>query len=259
MIKPPFGYPGSKIKQLKNILPHIPYLNRYVEVFGGTGSVLLNRDKSRFEIFNDKYSGITSFYKCLQDQGKLDQLVEKIMYTVHSREFWGWCKDTWEDQDDLVNRAFRWFYTTKYSFGQIGRNFGRSTGISNGDSGKIIRSCELFNEINLRLRNVLIENLNYKKCILDYASKQTVFYLDPPYLDTDNYAYNKHFTDDDHIELLRLIKNNPGYYVVSSYPNALYDKCTFWTNVIEWKTEVTLDQTSRKSAIERLYISDATS
>ncbi len=48
-LRAPFGYPGSKRSSLSQILPHIPYLKNYVEVFGGGGAVLLNRNKSTNE------------------------------------------------------------------------------------------------------------------------------------------------------------------------------------------------------------------
>ena len=54
----------------------------------------------------------------------------------------------------------------------------------------------------------------------------TLFYLDPPYLHetratTGNYQHE--MTEDDHRELLAAIKQCQGTFMLSGYPNPLYD------------------------------------
>lgn len=230
IIRAPFGYPGSKLKSLKEILPVLPYRGKYVEPFGGTGVVLFNRKPSDIECYNDRYSGVTSFYLCLQDAEKLAQLKELLAVTVHSREYWKWCKETWSSVDD-VDRAFRWFYMTKYSFAQMGRNFGRSTSGKNSQSGMLRDST--FSLVHNRLRNVLIENQSYEKIILDFDSPETVFYMDPPYMDTDSGCY-KH-NEIDHERLLKMVHACAGYVAISGYANDLYDGFE-WDDRFEWDT-----------------------
>ena len=44
-----------------------------------------------------------------------------------------------------------------------------------------------FDAISERLRNVCIENLGYDECIRRYDSEDTLFYSDPPYLNSEHY------------------------------------------------------------------------
>lgn len=236
LIKPPFGYPGGKIKSLNKILPFLPIRKSYVEVFGGTGVVLLNRMNSDNEVLNDIHSGITAFYKCLQDPIKVNKLRYYIENTVHSREFWEFCKNSWEKEDDDVRRAFYWFYMTKYSFSQMGRNFGRSTKGKNHDSGKLIRSMGLFSMVHFRLRQVLIEHQDCMKIIQDFDTPDTVFYLDPPYLDTSIGCYKHTMTETEHKHMLDLVFDSKGFFAVSGYSHPLYEKYP-WEKRYSWKTK----------------------
>lgn len=234
IIKAPFGYPGGKLRSINKILPHLPVRNKYIEVFGGTGVVLFNRPKSINECFNDRHSGITDFYKCIQDPKMMKELMEKIELSIHSRDFWEWCKETW-DSKDTVDRAFRWYYMTKYSFSQMGRNFGRTIGGKNRDSGKMVRALPMFNAIHFRIKRVTIENKDFRDIIREYDSEDAVFYLDPPYLDTGQ-CYKHLMTVADHEALLKLIFKSKGFFAVSGYSDPLYNDQN-WDESYSWKTK----------------------
>lgn len=233
ILKPPFGYQGGKFRMLKHILPHLPYTKIYVEPFGGGGAVLLSRKPSKLDVFNDRYSGVTCFYRCIQQKETYLALVERLTYIVHSREEFIWTRDTWRDCEDIVERAARWYYSIEFSFGCQGRNFARGTksGMSFGTQfgGGIAR----FPEIHDRFKNVLIENQSYQMLLSDYDSQETVFYLDPPYLDVYD-TYEKDLTRPEHVELLEKIHNLKGYVAISGYPNPLYDSYP-WDDKIVWE------------------------
>lgn len=228
-LRSPFGYPGNKFRSLDQILPRLPYYDNYVEVFGGTGSVLLNRKPSKFEVFNDRHSGIVAFYYCVQDSKLLDQLIEKVKLTVHAREFWLWCHNTWEKQEDVVDRAFRWYYTIRYSFAQKGDAFGR---LKKGGivAGRITSALPDFWTIHDRLKRVQIENMDWLRCLRDYDSSNTVFYLDPPYIDRPVYKGG----NIDHKKLLATIFDMEGYVALSGYSSDMYDQLP-WDEVHEWQ------------------------
>jgi len=98
----PFGYPGGKSRSVRNILQHLPYTDKFVDVFAGSGTILLAREPSRLEVYNDRYAGVTAFYRCVKSEKLCRQLVDWIDTTVHSKELWWWYKETWdscEDQD----------------------------------------------------------------------------------------------------------------------------------------------------------------
>ena len=181
-MKAPFGKVGGKYVGHKFLIDLMPRRSRYIEVFGGSGIILLNKSRVKFEVFNDLEQGLVDFYKCIQDSEKIDRLIEKLELTQHSREFWETCR--FAKSDDIVDRAFNWYYTIRMSFGQQGRGFGRATGNTNPDSIKLYNSLPGFREIHERLRGVLIECRSYRAIIPEFDRADTLFYLDPPYIGT---------------------------------------------------------------------------
>lgn len=49
----PFGYFGGKYALSDKIIPLFPEHRTYVEVFGGSGVVLINKKPSDIEVYND--------------------------------------------------------------------------------------------------------------------------------------------------------------------------------------------------------------
>jgi DNA adenine methylase len=73
---------------------------------------------------------------------------------------------------------------------------------------------------------VQIENLDFEKCLLKYDSPNTLFYLDPPYVDVEHY-YNRNgvcFGAEDHKRLASLLSQIQGKFVLSYYEHELVRK-----------------------------------
>ncbi len=239
IIRAPFGYPGGKSRSVYKIIDKLPYRNTYIEVFGGSGAVLLGRHKSDLEVFNDRYAGVVAFYRCMRNPEKLDAMIKWIDTTVHSREDFVWCKDTWENCHDDVERACRWFYMVKYSFASKGTNFGRSTSGRGNLAGKVRNALPLFPGIHERLKNVQIENQDWYDCISDYDSNDAVFYLDPPYIDAYRGTYKHEMSQDQHRSLLELVFSCKGFFAISGYSNPLYENQD-WDHRHEWDVYVSI-------------------
>jgi len=183
ILRGPFRYAGSKAKALPYILPHIPYRNSYIEVFGGTGCVLLNREPSNVEVFNDRNSGITCFYRCLRDKDKLEKLKELVDLTPWGREDYYFSKEHWQNQNDELMRAYMWYVSVQFSFGGVGRTFGRPIEKKSAHPrDKFSDWLQVHDRISRG--NVLIENLDWRQAIQDFDNKDAVFYCDPAYMET---------------------------------------------------------------------------
>lgn len=65
-----FGYVGSKNRQLKNLLPIIENTEArlFVDVFGGSGSVLAAKKPSVFEVYNDADERLADFFRVLMNE-----------------------------------------------------------------------------------------------------------------------------------------------------------------------------------------------
>jgi len=270
VLQPPFSYPGSKARSLAKILPLLPYTGIYVEPFGGSAAVLLARRPCKLEVFNDRFAGVCAFYRCIRDPGLLYKLCERLELVVHSREEFIWCKRTWKNADDLVERAARWYYMTMFSFGRLGRNFGRST-----SSKAVLCSLQdrlpLFPKIHERFKHVQVENQDAIQLIRDFDNHETVFYLDPPYIDADQGVYEHQMDHESHRRLLETIFSLKGYCAVSGYSNPLYNNQP-WDNVHTWDSYVSIQsmaytesngkgdlkgQENRASAEECMWIKEA--
>lgn len=254
----PMPYVGAKNRSLNQLLPLLPYTDTWIDAFGGTGSVTLNRRKSKFEVFNDRHAGIVAFYRCIRDPLLYDQLISRLDLTIHSREEFIWSKATWEHNElDPVERAARWYYIAAYSFGAVGRNFGRTKASSSIMAGKLAKKLQHFQPIHERFREVQVENADYRTILKDYDSTESVIYVDPPYYGSNIYKHS--FNKTDHIELCERIFECRGFVALSGYENPVYAKFP-WDSVHTWKTHVTV--TSRAldtdtSGVERLGLDTA--
>ena len=254
IVRAPFPYPGGKSKSVENIIAHLPYRSRYIEPFGGSAAVLLARHPSPLEVFNDRYAGVVAFYRCIRHPEKFQKLCDWLELTIHSREDFVWCKETWKDVTDDVERAARWYYMTAYSFGSLGRNFGRSTSGRGGLAGKIRNKLKEFAGLHDRFKKVQVENQDWYDCINDYDNHDTVFYMDPPYVDTDSGIYKDKMNHDDHRRFLNTVFSLKGFVAVSGYPNPLYDNQN-WDDAYQWGAFVSIksaayDDANRKKHLE---------
>lgn len=266
--KCPFNYPGGKGRALAHILPQLPMRETYVEPFGGGAAILLARRPSRLEVYNDQYGGVVDFYTCLKDKRLCDELIAWLDLTVHSRELFSQYKNSWPVEDDLVTRAGMWYYVTMYSFGSLGRNFGRAVRPGALLSGRIRDKLVDFPILHERFKKVQIENQDWSSIFRDFDDYGTVFYVDPPYIDSYKGTYKYELTRSDHARLIETIMNCKGFVALSAYPNTLYDSYK-WDNYIEWQQFVSLtgqattetnNQTrvhDRSHTTEGLYIKEA--
>lgn len=253
IIRSPIPYPGGKSRSITHLLEYLPYRKKFIDVFGGSGTVLLARQPSPIEVFNDLHSGIVAFYRCLKDPDKLEHLIEWLELTVYSREDFIWCKDTWEYAPNDVECAARWFYMVNASFGSIGRSFGRS--INTSTTFKIRHKIKNFNLIHERLKNVLIEHTDWEQLILDYDSSETVFYLDPPYVDAYDGSHTHTMSIERHRDMLNRIFECKGFVAISGYSNPLYENCP-WTDRHEWESFVSIRSIAYTKGNKKLHLKD---
>jgi len=101
-----------------------------------------------------------------------------------------------------------------------------------------------------RLQGVVIEAVNYKTVIKKNDTKNTLFYIDPPYLsetrDRGN-DYRHEFTVDDHVELAHILNNCAGSIIVSGYASKLYEEL-----YRGWKSEKCISRTAGNTNREEI-------
>lgn len=230
----PFGWYGGKFSHLPWLLPLLPNAHHYVEPFGGSGAVLLNRIPSPLETYNDLDGYVTNFFAVLRDRP--GELIEKLQLTLYSRS---------ELQKAItapapkceVEKARRFFVRIRQAVGgrlaKTDRNWSYCIGEAkckmSGSISKWLSSIAGLEQICERLRRVQIENLPAVKVIQKYDTPKTLFYLDPPYVwesrvkgHNDVYLYE--MTDEQHRELARVLDKVKGKVALSGYSSPLYCK-----------------------------------
>ncbi len=236
IIRAPFGIPGTKTRSIEHLKLHLPYRNKWVDCFCGSGVVTFNRRPSPvLEVMNDRYGGITDFYKCLRDADKWQAVQDYLENTLHSRQEFYEARDLWCSETDPVIRAAKWYYMVRTSV--IGKKVSFARQTNSKAQFPVAAALPGFFGIHQRLKNVIVENLDFETCLKDFDSDDCVHYLDPPYLNTDGGVYEHKWTKDDQERLVRAVSRCKGFVALSGYANEINDSQTFWDERITWKVK----------------------
>lgn len=229
-----FGWYGGKYNHLDWLLPLLPEAYHYCEPFGGSAAVLLNREPSPVETYNDIDGEVVNFFRILRDQK--NKLIEAIGLTPFSREEFYLAITEYGPHLPELERARRFFVRARQVRTGLAQtaSLGRWANCKNtsrtGMSGVVSRwlgSVKGLLEITERLLRVQIENRHALEIIKLYDSPKTLFYCDPPYPHQargDNKAYIFEMTDAEHIELAKVLTQVKGKVAVSGYRCDLMDK-----------------------------------
>lgn len=229
-----FGWYGGKFSHLDWLLPRLPHAHHYCEPFSGSAAVLLNREISPVETYNDIDGDVVNFFRVLRDRG--DDLVQAISLTPFSREeFHTAIHGSTRGITDL-ERARRFYIRARQARTGLAQTatLGRWANCKNtsrsGMSGVVSRwlgGVEALREITERLLRVQIENRPAIDVIRLYDSPQTLFYCDPPYLHEtrgDSKAYGFEMDFEAHKELADVLQSVRGKVAISGYRCDLMDK-----------------------------------
>lgn len=226
-----FGWYGGKYSHLDWILPLLPKAQHYCEPFGGSAAILINREPSPVETYNDMDGELVNFFRVLRDQK--EELVEAIGLTPFSREEFELAISRPIEGVSDLEKARRFFVRArqvrtglaqKASTGRWGHCLLTSRAGMAGAVSRWLGSVEDLPEIAQRLLRVQIEHGPAIEVIKRYDSPETLFYCDPPYTHdsrTDSNAYAYEMTDDQHRELAEVLHSVKGKVVISGYQSPL--------------------------------------
>jgi DNA adenine methylase len=228
-----FGWYGGKFSHLDWLLPMLPTCHHYCEPFAGSAAVLLNREPSPVETYNDLDGEVVNFFRTLRDEKEL--LIEAIGLTPFSREEFG-SACVLDSALPSLERARRFYVRARQvrtglaQTASLGRWANCKSTSRAGMSGVISRwlgAVESLPQIVERLLRVQIENRPALEVIEVYDSPETLFYCDPPYLHAtrgDDNVYGHEMTDAQHRELAATLNSVTGRVAVSNYACELMDK-----------------------------------
>lgn len=256
-----FGWYGGKFSHLDWLLPLLPKAQHYCEPFGGSAAVLLNREPSEVETYNDLDGEVANFFRVLRD--KKEELLYAIGMTPFSRKEFQLAIQSNGNGKNLsdLERARRFFIRARQvrtGLAQTASNGRWANCLSTsraGMAGAVSRwlgSVEGLEYIASRLLRVQIENDDALKVIKRYDSPDTLFYCDPPYPHGsrgDKNAYRYEMSDLMHMNLAEALKNVKGKVAISGYRCELMDKLYKDWNMRVAKTKKALSIKSDRTEI----------
>lgn len=185
----------------------------YCEPFSGMASVLLNRPKSKREIYNDINGRLVNLFRVLRDNR--DELLQMLEFTLISDDDMAYAVAN-QDNPDLsaVQRAWCTLYICKNS-------------MMHTDSGSTLRmvyessstqpiNLDMIKMVHSRLRHVQILNQPAVKLMERISIMERVdMYVDPPYLNADTSPYT--YGDIDMDSLTNVLLAQKGRVAISGY------------------------------------------
>ncbi len=229
-----FGWYGGKFSHLDWLLPLLPPALHFCDVFGGSAAVIINRQPSPIETYNDIDGEVVNFFRVLREQK--DTLIEAIGLTPFSREeLTIACEGPTKGLSEL-ERARRFFVRARQvrtglaqtaSPGRWAHCLLTSRAGMAGAVSRWLGSIEDLSLIAQRLLRVQIENAPALEVVARYDTAETLFYCDPPYVHAtrgDSKAYGYEMSDADHRALAAALHQAKGRVAISGYLSPLYEE-----------------------------------
>lgn len=242
-IKTPVSRVGNKTAILHILYALFPLkYGRFIDVFGGSGSVLLGKPTiDSFEVYNDYDRNLVNLFHCMKER-TMATIRELGFCNLNSREDFNAIRrflehEQFDDcylaeelelteimlpepasselkelrlritQDYDVRRAAMFLKALRYSYSSSGKSFASQP----FDLRKLF---SLIQALENRLANTVIENQDFETLIRHYDRPDAFFYLDPPYYETED-MYDVAFGWDDHVRLRDTLGEIKGKFLLS--------------------------------------------
>lgn len=238
----PIKWVGGKKHIKKKLVSIMPNHTNYIEVFSGALWVLLEKEPSKLEVFNDINGDLINFYMVIKDENSCNELINRIYYTPSSRELFNIFDEDFKVNKiiDDIERAMRFYYILKLCFsGNIHREK-RSFVIDMDGRKKINRDRfpQEFIQLHERIKHCYIERNDYKYILNKYDHKDSLFFCDPPYLDSTEDLYSGDFNEDEYRVLKDKLMNLKGKFILtvknSEFVNDLFSDFYVYDNDVKW-------------------------
>lgn len=184
--KPLVPWIGGKRRIARQVIELFPAHHCYVEVFAGAAAVFFEKQPSKVEVINDINGDLVNLYRVVQHH--LEEFVRQFKWAITSRQVYRWEAAKPPETLTDIQRAVQFFYLQKLGFGGKveGRTFGTAT--TSRARLNLLRLEEDLSAVHLRLHGVTVEHLPWREVVERYDRPHTLFYMDPPYWQTEGYG-----------------------------------------------------------------------
>lgn len=242
LTRPLLRWHGGKWLLAPWIIARFPAHRCYVEPFGGAASVLLQKQRSHSEVYNDLDQILVELFRVLRDDALSARLVSQLELTPFAREEF---REAYFESDDIVERARRTIVRSFMGFGSDSTAGHYRTGFRCNTTRMGTTPArdwatypESLRAVIARIDGVTVESSPAIEVMLRYDRPETLHYVDPPYHPSTRSAGNrrrcgtgtepwhvyKHELDHDgHVALLETLLGLEGMVALSGYATDLYD------------------------------------
>lgn len=234
------SYIGGKSRIApKLIVPNISTdIENFIEVFGGMFWTFFSMDLSQYPnlkkvIYNDFNPLNYNLFKCVQNPSELQRAldsvsVQQLGVSVTPQEY----KDKFVRfqteifapnvivQADNYELAAKYVYVLTQVFSGSKPETSSFIDLKGKYRSKYLAFRDKLSKptwVEHFLRITDVENMDFADVINKYNSKETYFYLDPPYYKTENYYSNHDFNIQDHERLAKSLHQVQGKFSMSYY------------------------------------------
>jgi len=217
-MRPLISYYGGKQRMATWIISHFPAHGIYIEPFCGGAAVFFAKAPVVLNVLNDTNGMVVNLYR----QAKLypEELSRLIDATPHSRSEHKRAYLIYKEEILATDLEKAWaIYTAcMQSFAHAlgaGWAFGKA---DSRTTKSIINRKGTIDSIINRLNKAQIDSIDAIECIERYDKKGALFYIDPPYVGTDQRGYTG-YQQADFDRLLEVLKTIKGKFFLSHYAN----------------------------------------
>jgi DNA adenine methylase len=230
----PIKWHGGKTYLAARIVESMPEHIHYVEPFFGGGAVFFSKPNELIhghsEVVNDIFGELVNFWQVLQSKDLFPEFERSVTMTPFAKPVWEDARNV--TSDDPVQRAWAFFVRYRQSRQGLGRDFAtmsrtRTRRGMNEQASSWLSAIDGLASCHERLQRVVIYCEDAINIIRREDDANTFFYCDPPYVAASRVvknAYSCEMTDEHHMALLDTMANVKGRFLLSGYPNAIYER-----------------------------------
>lgn len=209
-------YLGGKFRLSKRIINKIEQIQHkiYAEPFVGMGGIFLRRTQiPKAEIINDINGELVNLYRIVRRYP--NTLYKETEFLFASRQEFERLLKTQPETLTDIERAARFLYLQNQAFG--GKVTGQSFGVSIDRPARFdfVKLNDRIRAVGERLASVTIERQDFETFIKRYDTKDTLFYLDPPYWGNETDYGKGVFTRADFERLRDCLTGIKGRFILS--------------------------------------------
>ena len=218
-----FSYLGGKKFQAKWIADHFPEFDNYIEPFGGAMWVYFQSSvNGQLNIYNDYNKYLVNVFECATRQPKT-LLKELKKLEVQNRQLFETIQKDMLPLDGNFKSpdcevAAKYLYVELQTFSGLTWDKAKYVDLKGKYKSKYNHFIDKLNnpKYKRKLNDLDAYNMNWRECIEWFDSRDTLFYIDPPYYNMEFY-YTQNFDNDQHRQLSDVLRTIKGKFALSYY------------------------------------------